>query len=116
MRYAGVVGRAGTGWRSGQVTEHGTQVRGTRSSAGLASLAIPSSSRSTEIGVPLPKAIVRHNHSSSARDAVNMGLKGMAPSNTGEYVVTKLDDRTLMPPVSNISEVAPGSGIVVEIV
>jgi hypothetical protein len=37
-------------------------------------------------------AVSRYAHSSSARDAVNMGLKGMPPSNRGEYVVTKLDD------------------------
>jgi hypothetical protein len=47
-----------------------------------------------DLTAPLPSAMVRHAHSSSAREAVNMNLKGMAPSNRGEYVVTKLDDCT----------------------
>lgn len=68
--------------------------------AQLAQLARRSSSVSAalnrparDLAAPLPNAVVaRHAHSSSAREAVNMGLQGMAPSNRGEYVVTKLDD------------------------
>lgn len=52
------------------------------------------SATTTALARAPPSAIVRHAHSSSARDAVNMGLKGMAPKSGGEYVVTKLDDRT----------------------
>lgn len=52
-------------------------------------------SRSNALAAPAPIALTRFAHSSSARDAVNMGLKDMAPSNRGEYVVTKLDDCAL---------------------
>lgn len=50
--------------------------------------------RVTDISRAPQNSIVRHAHSSSARDGVNMGLKGMAPTSRGEYVVTKLDDRS----------------------
>jgi NADH dehydrogenase (ubiquinone) Fe-S protein 7 len=40
----------------------------------------------------LALATNRFAHSSSARDNVHAGIKGNAPSNNAEYVVTKLDD------------------------
>lgn len=72
----------------------GLSPRGLRESTTLTAAAAtaPACVRARDLAAPAPRALVRGAHSSSARDAVNMGLKGMAPSNRGEYVVTKLDD------------------------